>query len=326
MARKALPIGKNLRIFAGSGNPALATSIAQELGVPMGKMLLTRFADGEIRVQVDESARGMDVFLIQPTCMPVNDNMMELLILLDAFRRASAQRITVVLPYYGYARQDKKIKPREPVTARLVADLISESGANRVVCVDLHAKQIQGFFRLPVDHLYAGPILGAHFKEIGLVNGDTCVVSPDEGGVTRARTLAETLQAPLAIISKRRPSPNKVEITEIIGDVFGKNCIIIDDMIDTGGSIVGGAQALIARGAASVTACCTHGVLSEPAIDRISASPIERVVLTDTVPFRYYDHPAAAKFTVLSVAELLADAIRRIHCDDSVSELFEKQW
>lgn len=326
MAKKALPIAKNLRVFAGSGHPALAESIAAELGVPLGKLLLTRFADGEIRVQVEESARGMDVFLVQPTCFPVNDNLVELLILLDAFRRASAQRITVVLPYYGYARQDKKIKPREPVTARLVADLITEAGADRVVCVDLHAKQIQGFFRLPVDHLFAGPILGAYLKEAGFVTPDTCVVSPDEGGVTRARTLAETLQTPLAIISKRRPAPNKVEITEIIGDVFGKNCIIIDDMIDTGGSIVSGAQALISRGAASVTACCTHAVLSGPAIDRISAGPIERLIITDTIPFRYADHPAAAKVTVLSVADLLADAIRRIHCDDSVSELFEKQW
>lgn len=326
MAKKALPIGKNLRVFAGSGHPKLTEAIVKELGMPLGKLLLTRFSDGEIRVQVEESARGMDVFLVQPTCFPVNDNLMELLILLDAFRRASAQRITVVLPYYGYARQDKKIKPREPVTARLVADLITEAGANRVVCVDLHAKQIQGFFRLPVDHLFAGPILGAHLKEIGMVNADSCVVSPDEGGVTRARTLAETLQTPLAIISKRRPAPNKVEITEIIGDVFGKNCIIIDDMIDTGGSIVSGAQALIARGAASVTACCTHAVLSGPAIDRISAGPIERLIITDTIPYRFTDHPASAKVTVLSVAELLADAIRRIHCDDSVSELFEKQW
>ena len=312
-----------LRIFSGSSHPALAKSIAAELGVGLGDAVLTQFADGEIRFQVEESARGMDIFLIQPTCAPVNDSLMELLIMIDAFRRASAARITVVMPYYGYARQDKKIKPREPVTARLVADLITEAGANRVVCLDLHAKQIQGFFRMPVDHLYGGPLIGKHLMECGLINGNACVVSPDEGGVHRARALAEMLDTPLAIIAKRRPSPNKVEIVEIIGDVTGKRCIMIDDMIDTGGSISHGADALMMRGAASVTACCTHAVLSKNAVQRLAESSIERLITTDTIPFK---HAPSEHVTVLSVAPLLADAIARIHRDDSVSELFDRYW
>ncbi len=318
--------GDTLRVFSGSSHPALAESIAAHLGATPGSSHLTRFADGEIRFQVEESARGMDVFLVQPTCAPVNDNLMELLIMIDAFRRASATRITVVLPYYGYARQDKKIKPREPITARLVADLLTGSGANRIVCLDLHAKQIQGFFRMPVDHLYAGPLIGRHLTEIGLVNGNTCVVSPDEGGVHRARALAETLDTPLAIIAKRRPAPNKVEIVEIIGDVSGKRCVMIDDMIDTAGSITLGAEALLMRGAASVTACCTHAVLSKNAMDRLHDSPLDRVIITDTIPFAHAQHPGAKKITILSVAPLLADAIKRIHHDDSVSELFDRYW
>ena len=312
-----------LRLFSGSSHPALARAIAAELGVSLGDAMLTQFADGEIRFQVEESARGMDVFLLQPTCAPVNDNLMEVLIMIDAFRRASAARITVVMPYYGYARQDKKIKPREPVTARLVADLLTEAGANRIVCLDLHAKQIQGFFRMPVDHLYAGPLIGKHLTEIGLVNGTACVVSPDEGGVHRARALAEMLDTPLAIIAKRRPSPNKVEIVEIIGDVQGKRCIMIDDMIDTGGSVSHGADALMMRGAASVTACCTHAVLSKNALQRLAESSIERLIVTDTIPFK---HAPSDHVTVLSIAPLLADAISRIHRDDSVSELFDRYW
>jgi ribose-phosphate pyrophosphokinase len=319
--------GGTLRVFSGSSHPVLSAAIADALGVPLGEMLLTRFSDGEIRFQVEESARGMDVFIVQPTCAPVNDNLMELLIMIDAFRRASAQRITVVLPYYGYARQDKKIKPREPVTARLVADLLTESGASRIVCVDLHAKQIQGFFRIPMDHLYAGPLIGQHLCDSGLTGeGGACVVSPDEGGVHRARALAEMLDAPLAIIAKRRPAPNKVEIVEIIGDVRGRRCVMIDDMIDTGGSIVHGASALMHRGAASVTACCTHGVLSPGAVERIIASPIERLIVSDTIPFRQKVHTPSEKVTILSVAPLLADAIDRIHRDDSVSELFDRLW
>ncbi|MDX1933966.1 MAG: ribose-phosphate pyrophosphokinase [Capsulimonadales bacterium] len=315
-----------LRVFSGNAHPALAASIAEHLGVTLGKMICTRFNDGEIRVQVDESARGMDVFIIQPTCYPVNDNLMELLILIDAFRRASAHRITVVLPYYGYARQDKKVKPREPVTARLVADLITEAGANRAVCVDLHAGQIQGFFRIPMDHLYAGPLIAEYLCEQGLGNGDTCVVSPDVGGVTRARALAEWLKTSIAIIAKRRPEPGKVEVVEIIGDIKDRVCVMIDDMIDTGGTIVHGAEALMERGAAAVVVCCTHPILSGEAIDRIIASPIRQLVITDTIPFRRTEHIESGRVKVLSVAPLLADAIRRIHLDDSVSELFDRVW
>ena len=261
-----------LRIFTGNANPALAASIAAELHTPLGEIQVKHFSDGEISVKIEESARGQDIFIVQPTCAPVNDNLMEVLIMIDAFRRASAQRITVVLPYYGYARQDKKIKPREPVTARLVANLITQAGASRVLALDLHAGQIQGFFDLPVDHLYAGPLIAEHLISEGLYDGKTCVVSPDVGGVARARALAEQLKTSIAIIVKRRPEPNKVEIMEIIGDVAGKTCVMIDDMIDTGGSIVQGAEALIERGASAVHACCTHGILSGKAIERIACS------------------------------------------------------
>ncbi|GAB4466323.1 MAG: ribose-phosphate diphosphokinase [Armatimonadaceae bacterium] len=328
MNRYSQPVhmGSNLRIFSGNSHPVLAHKIAECLRVPVGAMTLTRFNDGEIRVQVEESARGMDVFIVQPTCSPVNDNLMELLILIDAFRRASAERITVVMPYYGYARQDKKIKPREPVTARLIADLITEAGATRAVCIDLHAGQIQGFFKIPVDHLYAGPLIADYLYQKGMSNGDICVVSPDVGGVTRARAMAEFLQTSIAIIAKRRPEPGKVEITEIIGDVVGKTCIMVDDMIDTGGSIVHGAEALMKRGAKEIYACCTHPVLSTSAVDKIAHSPIKELVVTDTIPMRHALPVPNVEVTVLSVAPLLADAIRRIHSDDSVSELFDRAW
>lgn len=316
----------NLRLFAGNAHRALAQSIAHHAGVPLGEMMITRFNDGEIRVQVEESARGNDIFIVQPTSAPVNDNLMELLIMVDAFRRASAQKITVVLPYYGYARQDKKIKPREPVTARLVADLLESSGVTRAVCVDLHAAQIQGFFRIPVDHLYAGPLLAEYLTAQGYVDGNTCVVSPDVGGVARASALAETLKTSIAIIAKRRPEVGRVEIVEIIGDVRGKRCILIDDMIDTGGSIVGGAETLIQRGAAEVVACCTHAVLSKGAMEKIAASSIKKLITTDSIPFKWPQFIADGHVEVLSVAPLLADAIRRIHNDDSVSELFDRTW
>jgi ribose-phosphate pyrophosphokinase len=315
-----------LRLFSGNANPALAASIAHHLGRPLGKIHCTRFADGEIRVKIEESARGMDVFIVQPTCAPANDSLMELLIMVDAFRRASAKRITLVIPYYGYSRQDKKVKPREPVTARLVADLITTAGAHRVLAVDLHAGQIQGFFQLPLDHLYAGPLLASYFAEKGLTNGDTVVVSPDVGGVGRARGMAEMLHAPIAIIVKRRPEPNKVEIMEIIGDVQGKTCVIVDDMIDTGGSTVSGACALIERGAKRVYACCTHPVLSDIAVDRIEDSPIAELVVTDTIPLSDAKRKRSSKTTVISVAPLLANAISRIHHDDSVSELFDAYY
>lgn len=310
----------DLRIFTGNANPELAAAIAAELGTELGAISVTHFNDGEISVKIEESARGLDIFIVQPTCAPVNDNLMELLIMIDAFRRASARRITAVMPYYGYGRQDKKIKPREPVTARLVANLITTAGISRALCVDLHAGQIQGFFDLPVDHLYAGPLIADYLISENLHDGNTVVVSPDVGGVARARALAEHLHTPIAIIAKRRPEPNKVEIMEIIGNVAGKVCVMIDDMFDTGGTIVHGAEALVERGAAEIHACCTHPVLSGNAVERLNCSPLRSVVITDTIPLP--EHKRSPKIKVLSVAPLLADAIMRIHEDSSVSELF----
>lgn len=310
-----------LRIFTGTANPQLAGDIAHHLGVSLGNMIVTRFSDGEINVKVEESVRGMDVFVVQPTCRPVNESFMELMIILDAFHRASARRITVVMPYYGYARQDKKLKPREPVTARLIANMITQAGASRLLTIDLHAGQIQGFFDLPVDHLIAGPLIAQWVKANVGLGDDLTVVSPDVGGVPRTRALAEMLGAPIVIIAKRRPEPNKSEVKEIIGDVAGRTCIMIDDMIDTAGSIASGAKAIAERGAKAVYACCTHGVLSGDAIQRLDESPIIRVVVTDTIPLP--DSKRSPKIEVISVAPLLADAIRRIHDDRSVSELFE---
>lgn len=319
-----MPERSDLRVFAGNSNPKLAGSIARELGLGLGRMVVSRFSDGEIQVKVEESVRGTDAFLIQSTCCPVNDSIMELLIMIDAFRRASAKRITCVIPYYGYARQDKKVKPREPVSARLVANLITNAGASRILTVDLHAEQIQGFFDLPVDHLTAGPIIADYLASKGLNDGDTVVVSPDVGGVARARVLAEMLSTPLAIIAKRRPEPNKAEVKEIIGDVEGKTAVMIDDIMDTGGSIALGATALMERGAKRVYACCTHPVLSGDAVHRLTQAPIEEIVVTDTIPLT--PEKEHSKITVLSVAPLLADAINRIHRDRSVSELFKEYW
>lgn len=314
--------GQEILLFSGNANMELSQRIADYLGRPLGKMMCERFSDGEVRVQVLESARGMDVFVVQPTCAPVNDNLMELLVMLDAFRRASARRITAVIPYYGYARQDKKIKPREPITARLVADLITEAGATRVIAVDLHAEQIQGFFDIPVDHLYAGPIIAEYLIQEGLSGQDVVVVSPDVAGVPRARSLAEAIEAlSIAIIAKRRPEPNKVEVMEVIGDVDGRVAVMIDDMIDTAGSVVQGAEALIRRGAKRVIAACTHPVFSGSAIQRLIDSPIERVICTDTIPVP--PHKQFEKLVRLSVAPLLGEAISRIHHDESVSELFQ---
>ncbi len=311
-----------LRLFGGNANPELAANIARELKIGLGRMEVTEFSDGEIGVKIDESVRNLDVFIIQPTCRPVNRNLMELLIILDAFRRASAARITAVMPYYGYARQDKKVKPREPVSARLVANLIQTAGANRALCVDLHAGQIQGFFDIPVDHLTAIPLMGKALRERGMYGDNVVVVSPDVGGVARARALAELVNAPLAIIAKRRPEPNEVEILEVVGNVRGRRCIMVDDIIDTGGSIVQGAQKLHELGAAEVYACCTHGVLSGDALDRVAASKLSSLIVTDTIPL-----PAGrptGKVQVISVAELLAEAIARIHDDRSVSEMFRR--
>jgi ribose-phosphate pyrophosphokinase len=312
---------QGMKLFAGNAHPELARKVSECLGVKLGRLTATKFADGEIRVMIEESARGNEVFLIQPTCNPTNDNLLELFILLDAFRRASARRITVVIPYYGYARQDKKIKPREPITARLVADIIQNCGASRVVTIDLHAEQIQGFFNIPVDHLYGGPILGNYFVSKGIRDeANVVVVSPDVAGVGRAKSLAERLNCPFAVIAKRRPAPNQVEVVEIVGDYVGKRCVMIDDMIDTGGSIVTGAQALMDRGATDVIACCTHAVFSRDAADRLENSCISQVVVLDTIPIA--EEKRFQKLKILSCAPLLADAIRRIHLNESVSELF----
>jgi ribose-phosphate pyrophosphokinase len=312
---------KDLRLFTGNANPKLAYDVAQELGIELGKGEVGRFSDGEIRIKIEESVRGMDVFIIQPTCHPVNENLMELLLLIDAFKRASARRITAVVPYYGYGRQEKKVRPREPISAKLVADLISVAGADRVLTVDLHADQIQGFFNCPVDQLTAVPILADYFRSIGLSNEEVVVVSPDVGGVARARHFAEILGAPLAIIAKRRPEPNKAEATEIIGEVEGKIAIMVDDIVDTAGSLLRGAEAMLERGAKKIFACCTHPVLSGEAVRRIESGPIEELVVTDTIPL---GNKNSYKIKVLSLAPLIAEAIARIHDEKSVSVLFRR--
>lgn len=311
----------DLKLFAGNSNPELAQKIAKYLGLQLGEMMLTRFADGEIRVKIEESARGANVFIVQPTCSPANDNVMELMIMLDAFRRASASQITVVMPYYGYARQDKKTRPREPITARLIADMITMAGADRILTVDLHAEQIQGFFNVPVDHLYGGPIIGDYLIQEGYADrDDVVVVSPDTGSVGRAKALAEMLGSPFVLIAKRRPEPNKVEIVEIIGEFQDKVCIIIDDMIDTGGSIVMGAQALMQRGAKEVIATCTHPIFSGTALHRLQDSVISRIICLDTIPIAR--DKMVPKLTVLESARLIGEAIRRINLNESVSDLF----
>lgn len=311
----------DLKLFAGNANPELAQKIAKYLNIQVGEMMLTRFADGEIRVKIEESARGCNVFIVQPTCSPANDNVMELMIMLDAFRRASASSITVVMPYYGYARQDKKTRPREPITARLIADMITMAGADRVLTVDLHAEQIQGFFNVPVDHLYGGPIIGDYLIQEGFKNrDDVVVVSPDTGSVGRAKALAEMLGSPFVLIAKRRPEPNKVEIVEIIGEFQDKVCVIIDDMIDTGGSIIMGAEALMQRGAREVIATCTHPIFSGTALHRLQDSIISRIICLDTIPIAR--DKMVPKLTILESARLIGEAIRRINKNESVSDLF----
>jgi ribose-phosphate pyrophosphokinase len=314
----------DLRLFSGTGNPQLSSEVAQKIGVPVGEMLIQRFSDGEIHVQVEESVRGDDVFIVQSMPTPVNEHLMELLIMVDAFKRASAKRVNVVVPYYCYSRQDRKVKAREPVTAKLVANLLTAAGSNRLLTIDLHSGQSVGFFDIPVDNLYAGPIIADYIMTNIGVTPDTVVVSPDVGGVPRARALAEVLGTPIAIIVKRRPEPNKCEVMEVIGDVQGKTAIMLDDMIDTGGSIVNGANALILRGAKDVYAACTHGVLSGGAPERLIASDIKKVIITDTIPLP--EDRRNGKIVVVSVADLLADAISRIHDDRSVSEIFQKRW
>nr|WP_040393294.1 ribose-phosphate diphosphokinase [Effusibacillus pohliae] len=310
---------KKLKVFTCNANPELAKEIVQHLGIELGVSHVTRFSDGEVRIKLEESVRGCDVFVIQPTSAPANEHLMELLIMVDALKRASAAGINVVIPYYGYARQDRKARARDPITAKLVANLVQTAGATRVVTMDLHAGQIQGFFDIPVDHLYAEPILADYFKSKNLQ--DVVVVSPDMGGVTRARSMAERLGAPIAIIDKRRPEPNVAEVMNVIGNIEGKTAIMIDDIIDTAGTITHGAKALIELGAREVYACCTHPVFSGPAIRRLNDSVIKEVVVTNSIPLA--DEKRSAKIVVRSVAKLIADAILRIHNEESVSLLFE---
>ena len=311
-------VGKNLKIFTCNANPQLARDIAHHAGIELGESQVLRFSDGEIHINLGESVRGCEVYIVQPTSAPVDMHLMELLIMVDAAKRASAKTVNVVIPYYGYARQDRKARARDPITAKLIANLIQTAGADRVICMDLHAGQIQGFFDIPLDHLMAEPILADYFRSKNL--SDLVVVSPDMGGVTRARSMAGRLGAPLAIIDKRRPAPNIAEIMNIIGDINGKTCIMIDDIIDTAGTITLGASALMKQGAKAVYACCTHPILSGPAIERLRDSVLEEVVVTDTIAIgdKQFD-----KLKVLTVSKLIAEAISRIYNNQSISELFD---
>ena len=312
--------GKKLKIFTGNANPALAKEICDYLGLPLGEAFVGRFNNGEVQIMIDESVRGKDVFIIQPTSYPVNDNLMELMVMADALKRASARHITAVVPYYGYARQDRKTRGREPITAKLVANLMQTSGITRLVTIDLHAGQIQGFFDVPVDHLYGASILAKYINEKNLE--DVIVVSPDLGGVTRARDLADRIGAPIAIIEKKRPEPGVAKVRNLIGDVKGKNCIIVDDIVDTAGSLVEGAKALEEFGAKSVMAAVTHAVLTDPASERIANSNIKELIVTNTMPLP--ENCKLDNVTQLSVAPLLGEAIMRIFHEVSVSNLFDK--
>jgi ribose-phosphate pyrophosphokinase len=308
-----------LKIFSGNSNIPLAREICGHLAVPLGAAKVRAFSDGEVMVEIGENVRGRDVYIVQSTCAPANDNLMELLIMVDALKRASAARITAVIPYFGYARQDRKVAPRTPITSKLVADLISTAGVSRVLTMDLHAGQIQGFFNIPVDHLYAAPVILKDIKE--RFSGALVVVSPDAGGTERARAFAKRLDAGLAIIDKRRSGPNVSEVMNIIGEVEGQTCIIVDDMIDTAGTLCQAAQALMNKGAAEVYACATHPVLSGPALERINQSSLKEVLVTNSIP-AVEKVKECSRLRQLSVAELLAEAIRRIHGDESVSSLF----
>jgi len=308
-----------LKVFAGNANPALALEICRELGLAQSQAMVRQFSDGEIYLQLKENVRGMDVFVIQPTCAPVDRNMMELLLMLDALKRSSAQRITAVLPYYGYARQDRKDKPRVPISAKLVAALLERAGADRVLTLDLHAAQIQGFFDIPVDHLFAMPVMIEYFRSLEIPA--LTVVSPDAGGVERARAFAKRLNSPLAIIDKRREEANVAEVMNVVGDVRGRNCLLVDDLIDTAGTLVKGTEALLEKGAASVSACATHAVLSGPAVSRIEESELKEVVFTNSIPLSEAARNST-RIKSLSIAKLMADAIRSIHEETSVSTLF----
>jgi len=308
-----------LKVFAGNSNPALVKEVCGYLGTEQGNALVSMFSDSEIRVQINENVRGKDVFLFQSCCDPVNKHVMELLLMLDALKRSSAYRITAVIPYYGYGRQDRKDQPRVPISAKLVADLIATAGANRVLTMDLHAGQIQGFFNIPVDHLYAAPVLLEYVEKRG--SQDLVVVSPDAGGVERARAFAKRLQANLAIIDKRREGPNESQVMHIIGEVSGRDALLLDDMIDTAGTITQGAEACMKYGARRVWTACTHAVLSGPALEKLKSSKLEEVVVTNTIPLNGKDR-TCPKLRVLSVAPLLGEAIKRIHEEESVSSLF----
>lgn len=316
--------GKDIKIFAGNSNRELADEIALKVGLPLGEAVVSRFSDGEIAISINEVVRGSDVFIIQSTCPPVNENLVELLILIDALKRASAGRITAVMPYFGYARQDRKAKARDPISAKLVANILTVAGADRILTMDLHAPQLQGFFDIPVDHLLGTPILAQYFyKKFAGDMDDFVVVSPDVGSVGRSRKFAERLDAPLAIIDKRRPKANVCEVMNIIGDVKGRRVVLVDDVIDTAGTIVNAANALHDMGAKEVYACCTHGVLSGPAIDRIRTSAIKEMVMLNTVPLT--NEKSISKITKLSVADVFAEAIERIYGDISISTIFTQQ-
>jgi ribose-phosphate pyrophosphokinase len=310
---------EKLKIFCGTANPALASEICTFLGIPLGQTHMTRFSDGEVYVQLLENVRGADTFIVQPTCHPVDSNLMELLLMIDALKRASARRITPVIPYFGYARQDRKDKPRAPISAKLVADLLTTAGANRSLIVDLHAPQIQGFFNIPVDHLFASPVLVSHFRDMNLPN--LTVVSPDAGGVERARFFAKKMDSPMAFVDKRRVEMDVTEIMHLVGDVRGRTCVILDDIIDTAGTLVKTAVVLMDNGADQVYACASHPVLSGPAIERISNSPLIEVVVTNTIPLTE-EGKREPKIKVLSIAGLIARAIQSIHEETSVSRLF----
>lgn len=311
----------SVKIFAGTSNKELAQKIAEKYGMELGKAEVVRFKDGEVFVKIDETVRGRDVFVVQPTSEPVNENLMELLIFVDALKRASAKSINVIVPYYGYARQDRKSSPREPITSKLVANLLTKAGVTRLLTMDLHADQIQGFFDIPVDHLQALPLMVRYFKSKGFSGDKVVVVSPDIGGVKRARKLAEKLDCKIAIIDKRRPKPNMSEVMNLIGEVEGKIAIFIDDMIDTAGTITNGAEAIMKRGAKEAYACCTHAVFSDPAIERLTASSLTEIIVTDSICLP--ERKKIDKIKILSVDALFAEAIKRVVHNESVSELFE---
>jgi len=312
---------KSISIFSGTAHRPLASDIAEYLELPLGRAKVSRFSDGEIFAEIQENVRGVDVYVVQPTCTPVNDNLMELLIIVDALKRASAGSITAVMPYYGYARQDRKVAPRTPITAKLTADLITAAGVNRIVSLDLHAGQLQGFYSVPCDHLYCMPVLLDYLRPKFAGGAPPVFVSPDAGGTERTRAYAKRMEADLAIVDKRRERANVSEVMNVIGDIEGRDCVILDDMIDTAGTLTNAAKALKDKGARSVTAAASHGVLSGPAIERIADSVLEEVVVSDTIPLRD-EAIATGKFKVVSVSKLLGEAIKRIHNGDSVSSLF----